>query len=284
MALERDLELIDDYLSNKMQGSEKDAFEQRLQHDNALSKELTFQKQLVSGIREARVAQLKSMLNSIPVTSIPTSQTSLLTKIGSVVVVTGSIITASYFYFKDQPTEPTQADSVKTEETLKPVIEAESETEHSNTVEKTEPEQPISKSNTPEETKTAVKSTEAKPVIKAYDPTTEEEKVQQQAYEKEQLEIVSHAFVTSSIEVDIHANDTEHQFHYVFNEGRLVLYGSFERNLYEILEFIKEDDRTIVLFYKSNYYLLDESKASPTALQPIRNKELLNKLKSLRGN
>jgi hypothetical protein len=62
-----------------------------------------------------------------------------------------------------------------------------------------------------------------------------------------------------------------------------VLYGSFEKNLYEILEFISEDDKTVVLYYKTNYYLLDVAKSVPTVLTPIRNRELLRKLKEHRG-
>jgi hypothetical protein len=70
----------------------------------------------------------------------------------------------------------------------------------------------------------------------------------------------------------------------MFKENKLLLFGMFEKNLYEILEFIGDDNRTVVLYYKSTYYLLDINKSEPTLLAPIKNKALLRKLKEYRGN
>ena len=81
--------------------------------------------------------------------------------------------------------------------------------------------------------------------------------------------------------------DTEHKkytFHYVFQDGKLILYGAFEKHLYEILEFISDDKRTVVLFYKENYYLLDINKSTPTVLTPIRDRRLLKKLSEYGSN
>ena len=72
-------------------------------------------------------------------------------------------------------------------------------------------------------------------------------------------------------------------FHYVFRDSKLVLYGAFEKNLYEILEFIGDEKRTVVLYYKANYYLLDIAKVQPTKLTPIRDRRLLKKLQEHRS-
>ncbi|HEX8039046.1 MAG TPA: hypothetical protein VF490_07830, partial [Chryseosolibacter sp.] len=69
MADERDLELLDDYLSNRMGGAERSDFEGRLQADPDLQNEYALQRNLVQGIRDARVSELKSMLNKVPVPS-----------------------------------------------------------------------------------------------------------------------------------------------------------------------------------------------------------------------
>ncbi len=71
----------------------------------------------------------------------------------------------------------------------------------------------------------------------------------------------------------------KYSFHYVFKDGKLILYGAFEKNLYEILEFIGGENHTVVLFYKSNYYLLDLEKTHPTKLTPIHDQKLLKMLK-----
>jgi hypothetical protein len=75
----------------------------------------------------------------------------------------------------------------------------------------------------------------------------------------------------------------KYNFHYVFKNSKLILYGAFEKNLYEILEFIGDEKRTVVLFYKSNYYLLDIDKTHPTKLTPIRDQKLLKMLKAHRS-
>ncbi|CAN0439391.1 unnamed protein product, partial [Phaeothamnion confervicola] len=118
--------------------------------------------------------------------------------------------------------------------------------------------------------------------IDVYVPSEEvDEKTKQ--YELEQMENIKKAFVTSSIEVETDTMSKKYNFHYVFKNNKLILYGAFERNLYEILEFIGDEKRTVVLFYKSNYYLLDIAKAQPTKLTPIRDRKLLKMLQAHRS-
>src|SRR6478752_7177506 len=132
MALEKDFELLDDYLSNRLSGEEKAAFEKKLEADPELKQELNVQQDFVEGIRKARIAELKSMLNNIPVAPAQGGQ-SMLIKAGSWVAITGLIITATYFYFlKDDSTEliqeaaPMEQPEVKTNPV--PVEPTESET------------------------------------------------------------------------------------------------------------------------------------------------------------
>src|SRR5688572_22035039 len=118
MALEQDLELMDDYLSNRMDSTEKAAFEERLKNEPTLSEEYKLQQSLVQGIKQARIAELKTMLNSIPVTSLPTTPTALLTKIGGWVAITGLVATATYFYVnrnESKPANPEPVEQVVTE-------------------------------------------------------------------------------------------------------------------------------------------------------------------------
>lgn len=277
MALEQDLELIDNYLSNRMDGSEKEAFEKRLQQDHALSNELKLQQSLVQGIRQARMVELKSMLNSIPVTNLPPSQSAVLTKIGGWVLVGGLIATTAFFYFnQDENTTAVNAPAVEQPKNEQPISSQNPETTKPVTegpeiksVEKTEPKR---------DTRNTNEAVETKPALEVYDPTEEINETTAQKFEQEQLEIISKAFVTSSIEVETINTNKQYNFHYVFNDGRLVLYGSFEKNLYEILEFINQDKRTVVLYYKKNYYLLDINKSTPTLLTTIKNQQLLKKL------
>ena len=286
MASERDLELLDDYLSNRLSSQDKTAFEQQLEADPDLKKELEFQQGLVEGIKQARVAELKGMLQGIPVSTIPTGQTPLIAKIGSLIVIGGIVATGLYFYIGNNGSEGEQI------ETVAPVVEEES-VEDSKSAESTDPveqSEPGSADDTASsaENNTVVKdgspvpSPVKKPDISVYDPTKETEQVGLDP--KEQIEIISKAFVTSSIKVETDSGNKDYSFHYMFKDRKLVLFGIQENDLYEILEFIYDDKRTVFLFYKSNYYWLDIYKADPTKLQPIRDKALLKKLKEYRVN
>lgn len=282
MALERDLELMDDYLANRMDAGEREAFEDRLKTDKELSEEFKIQQSLVQGIHQARIAELKSMLNSIPVTSLPPTQTALLTKVGGWIVATGLIATITYFYINRKESEP--VNTVQTEEQIQEPTKNESN-QHEQPIEEQPTAEPESKP-VEKPAKKELKETkqQVKPSIQAYDPTEEDTETATQKFEQEQLNLISNAFVTSSMEVEIHTADKKYNFHYVFKDGKLVLYGAFEKHLYEILEFISHDQKTVALYYKTNYYLLDLNKSTPTQLTPIKNPELLKKLREHREN
>ncbi len=58
MASERDLELLDDYIRERLSDADRAAFEQKLAGDAALRRELKIQQRIAEGIRTARAAQL----------------------------------------------------------------------------------------------------------------------------------------------------------------------------------------------------------------------------------
>lgn len=280
---EQQFEMMDDYLSNRLSADDKAAFEQQVQADPQLVQELGLQKNLVDGIRQARAVELKSMLNNIPVSPV-NGGNSVLVKVGMWAVVAGLVVTGIYFYSNDEEkgaVEPEiiteQKSEVKPEVAEVPETESEptSDKEESSPVTKTE--EKIKKSEPQPE-----KAAPAKP-LDVYEPSGEEADEKTQQYEREQLENVTKAFVTSSIEVETDTMNKKYSFHYVFKNGKLILYGTFEKNLYEILEFIGDEKRTLVLFHKSNYYLLDIGKTQPTKLTPIRDPKLLKMLQATRS-
>ncbi|MBX2969477.1 MAG: hypothetical protein KF803_08890 [Cyclobacteriaceae bacterium] len=283
MALEKDLELLDNYLSNRMSEQDRQAFEQKLEADPELKKEMQIQQSLVENIRQARIAELKTMLNNIPVASIPGGQTALFTKVISSIVVVGIVSTALYFYF-DEKTEQTETNTIA-EQTEPETPETPVIPEPENTPEETpatiEPDNAQATEKKTSEKKSAP-SANQKPKLDLFTPEEEMTNDPVLQHEREQLAIISEAFVTSSIEVETDANNRKYNFHYLFRNGKLILFGSFEENLYEILEFIAKDKRTVFLYYKSSYYLLDVKKDTPTELVAIRDPKLIQKLKEHR--
>ncbi|MDL5049432.1 hypothetical protein QQ054_25790 [Oscillatoria amoena NRMC-F 0135] len=277
MALENDLKLLDDYLANRLTGQDKVAFEQRLQADPELQQEIKFQQELVEGIRQARVTELKAILNAVPVSPVNVGSASIATKVISTITVVGVVSTALYFYM-DKNTDANT--TLKEEPGVDHVVETEEPESHEETV----PEDQTEKTNEVEaEVKPIEKETApaARPTLEVFTPETDQLQAQK---EHAQLDIISRAFVTSSIEVDTEEGTRKYGFHYMFKDNKLVLFGSFENNLYEILEFIAGDQRTVFLFYNDAYYLLDLDKTTPTQLVPIKDKELLYKLRQYRGN
>ena len=284
---EREFELMDDYLSNRLSAEDKAAFENQVQADPQLAQELNIQKDLVEGIKQALAVQLKSMLNNVPVSPI-NGGSNLLMKVGTWAVVAGLIATGVYFYSaKEEGTDEGLKNSLSEQQPeVKPEVAAVPEAEPETTDKKEESIQPAEQPEKRKKTVAAPAETTlpapAKP-LDVYDPSKDEADAETKRFENEQLENLKKAFVTSSIEVETDTMSKKYIFHYVFRDSKLVLYGAFEKNLYEILEFIGDEKRTVVLYYKANYYLLDIAKVQPTKLTPIRDRRLLKKLQEHRS-
>ena len=107
MADERDLELLDDYLTNRMGEQDRSAFEQKLQADPDLQHEYALQQRLIKGIKHARVAQLKSMLNQVPVPATNTGS-ALASKIVFGTVITLMVVATAWYFTSDDAQQAQQ--------------------------------------------------------------------------------------------------------------------------------------------------------------------------------
>lgn len=267
MATEKDLELLDDYLSNRLEGTDKQAFEQKLEADPNLRQEFEFQQNLVEGVRNKRAAELKAMLNNIPVTSVQVSQSAVLTKAVLVLLTAGLVGTGLYFYLVDEPVEEVPVtEQIQPEQSDQRLTDSAAQVEPDPKPEP-EPERTVSESTTP-----APKAPAA--VKEKLDATTQRE--------RDLVKVVSKTFVTSSTEVLTNSGNNTFNFHYAFKNKKLVLYGTFEPNQYQILEFITADEHIYFLNYKSSYYLLDASSDTPTPLVPVKDGQLLKRLREFR--
>jgi hypothetical protein len=269
-------DLIDDYLANRLNEQERKAFEQGIEGDPALKSEVEFQQQIVQGVKQARIAELKTMLGNVSVGSPYWSGG----KVVASVITAGIIATGIYFYaFEEEQTinsnETKQEENKiqaagETNEKLVPLTSEEKKTD-SVTIQK-----PKEKLNSKKELKT---SPVTKPDLQVVDPSSE----LSQSEEKTELDNPSKNQIgPSKMEVAIVAPDKKHTFHYQFSEGKLLLYGPFDKNLYEILE-IHGEGHAVFLFYRENYFLLDENQSAITKLEAIRDGELLRKLKQYRS-
>ncbi len=289
MASEKDLELLDAYVGNRLSAAEKISFEEKLQVDVELKHEFLLQQKIIGGIRQARASELKKMLNDIPLSSLPSDGTSMITQIGIWVVVAGMVGTGLYFYFKPEdklPVQQIRLDEV-VEEPVPQIIEPRQEEplqqKDEVQVDSNIPAKPKSKVTVQEATPATIQNTEEKlvtrPPLDVFDPTAEMENAPVEDTEGNETVLAT----TPSIVVET-ASDKRYSFHYQFKNDKLYLYGSFEKNLYEIMEFFSDNKRTMFLFYKDNYYLLNEETEKVKALTPISDAALLKKLKDYRKN
>jgi len=284
MASEKDLELLDQYLASQLNAQDKAAFEKRLETDSDLKNEFSFQRKVVESVRKARVAELKKMLNDIPVSSIPTDGTSLLSKIGLFAVATALVGTALYFYLNQEDNTIIEPSTTEVLQEEKPAITEPAKAEEPTqepAIHSTQEASKVDKAiSTPSKAPVAEKLKEepvAPAALDVFDPTEESAKTDaiEAGTENEKESRTPSILVETII-------DKKYTFHYQFKENKLYLYGTFEKNLYEIMEFFSDNKRTMFLFYKDNYYLLNEEDERVKALAPIKDPVLLQKLRDYR--
>lgn len=271
------LELIEKYVTGKLQGPEKDAFESQLRADTSLQSDVQLQRNIIEGIKSARISALKTMLNQVPVGGV-------FSGISAIKVITGAvtasaIITGSILYFKPAQKAPV---TPAIEHELLPV-QKNPKTE----VAPAEPKEDKPSSATAEPPKEVKKKLAARskqnavqPKIDVVDPTDELTKEPSREHEKSTKH--QSVLVTSRIGIDVNSSSSKYSFHYQFNQGKLILYGIFDNGLYEILE-VNGDTHSLFLYYKDNYYLLNEKQSAITPLVAIKDTELVKKLKEYRG-
>lgn len=273
-------ELIDDYLSNRLKGAEKEAFDKQLANDPSLKSDLDFQKQVVEGIRSARAAEIKTMLNNVQIGGAGVSAEFSVLRMAAGLIAAGVVGAAIYFYVVRGEGPPFNKAA----------------TDFNHKTEQQKPEEPAQQEQTPEATPAVPEDKKEEEPKKEAAPKQEEVK----AAERPKLEVADPSkelatdntkeesaglrkidVTPSQIQVEMDSSNKKYDFHYQFVGTKLMLYGSFDRSLYEVLE-INGDNHAVFLFYKDAYYLLNEKQNRITKLEPITDATLVNKLKEYR--
>lgn len=273
-------ELIDDYLTNHLGDAEKVAFEKQLASDPSLKAGVELQRLILEGVKKARATELKVMLQKVPVGGSATFDMPML-RIAAGVVGAGVLIAALSFYYKNGKEAPNMSTSI--EDSIHKVDPKDFEPLEEPTVVPTQTNEKKEEKaaeavnemqNNPKE-ETAKPTERAKPKIEALDPSNEIiDNTEKTAIAKETSKS---AITASHIEVDVDSANKKYSFHYQFTKGKLMLYGSFDKALYEILE-INGENHSVFMFYKDSFYLLNEKQSSITLLEPIKDKALIAKL------
>lgn len=295
MASERDLELLDDFLGNRLDEKERLAFEQKLKADPELQSEYELQQKLIEGIRKARINELKAMLNNVPVPSLHSGPATVV-KLAAAAVVTAVVVAGIYYFNRTDapvteqkavaPVEESISEQPREEETTvtiqddTPPAQDQEQVAQSAKKPANEPDKPAVTEN-----RKVTEQPVRDPALDVFDPTEEVSDqpvgtvLRVEPDEKDQEELKT----ATSITVETDTKNKRYNFHYQFKDSKLILYGPFEENLFEIMEFFANNKRTIFLYYQNNFYLLDDSNDKIKRLTAIDDPALLGKLKSYRG-
>lgn len=291
------LDLINAYFGNEMTEVEKQAFENRLQKDPELNKEFEFQKDIVDAIKQARTAELKAMLDKVPAGAGTASDTFTMGKVLSTAAIIGIVALGIYYFWPAEqaatnetpgaevtvvtPEEEDVIEEVETEEEEKtPLIaknKGETEKPALNTSEKV-----VVTEKSKEETENVIS---AQPEINKPDPIPT---FDTQEDINDSLEAPGGSLITkpeeghSTLDVEIDNTHKNFTFHYQFKSGKLFLYGSFDKGLYEILEINSRGEKTLFLYYKDKFYPLRTNQIKIIPLEPVKESSLIEKLEKAR--
>jgi len=273
-------ELIDDYLTGKLSEQDKKSFEQQLSSDPALQADLELQTEIILGLKAARAAELKTMLNHVVITKPAIYFTPL--RIAAGLIGAAVIATSLYYYLdKNESFNTTQlsssfADSIRQSE------QNERETIKDSTITEDATEELPLKTDSPPKASTPAPAIspiqhENKPAIDILNPSEE------LTVEESTPPVTESRAAIVKIEINIISTERKFKSHYQFSNGKLVLYGDFDKDLYEIIEVNGQQTRSLFLNYKTAYYLLDESQKEITILKEITDPVLIQKLKSFQA-
>jgi hypothetical protein len=279
------LELIDDYLTNRLNELERKSFEQQMSSDPTLKADVELQKEIIQGLKQARAAELKAMLNKVPVAT-PTFYLSPL-RIAAGLIGTAVLATGLYLYydrngnFNTTQISSSLVDSIRQTEDQNSDLKVDStqkELSRVESIDKKENNRELKKQNKPVTTNTK----ENKPAIDLLDPT--EELTGENEISPEKNSNAKSTISVAKIEVNVNSSEKKFKSHYQFVNGKLILYGNFDSGLYEIIEVNAQESRSLFLYYKTAYYLLDEAKTEITILKAISDPVLIQKIKTFRSN
>lgn len=274
MADERDFELLDDYLTNRLSERDRSAFEQKLQADPDLQHEYALQKRLIKGIKDARVAELKGMLNKVPVSG--NAGNSIATKIlvGSVIAVI--VAATGYWYLTsreeiiDQPATLSQQPAERERapiEAPSPVVTPQQEPSVSA-------ERPAAE---PEKNQTSAGTEHSKPSLARRPDPLQSPAGTPGADGSRRGDIRRSSLVVETVE------NSEYSFHYQISGSTLKLYGPFEQEPYSVLDYDHNGSRQSALRYKDDFYLLESDANEVRRLEPVTDAAVLEMLQTHRA-
>ncbi len=298
-------ELIDLYVSGRMTENESVAFEEEMDANPILKEEVMLQKNIVSGIRHYRKAELKARLSSVNVE--PSVWQSTLGSAGAKVVY-GVVATATIGLAIYTLTDTDDQINTKTESEI--VMEEPIPTDHPQpeyTIEIVVPEleeskvltrekiitQPAKESIAPEsksqitQSLIAAEGQDKTKTIFTPDITlpTEDLNHSDEPISTDDVDdpVVINPNVGNTNMIDVEVFESDNGLNYKYFQGKLSLFGDFSLSPYEVLEVNSKGGKEIYLYYDDAYYKIILTRVT-IPLQEVTDRSKIQELRILRGN
>ena len=294
-------DLVGRYLDKEMTETERLDFERQMASDPAIGEEISFQKDLISSIKESRRIELKSRLSEIQVPSFPILQTVGL-KIAAIASVTAILGTGAYFLINSadksdlsnvdisQTTTIIAQDTESVPTIPEVTIPAFEEFESEEVVVEEKPAKTNKKKRDDGNESASLKTSKslAQPNVVRPDiaEVTEEKEPETEDFAEEEtysdLDDIKET-MTDKLAVETDKN-RRYSFHYKFYNEKLYLLGDFKDSPYEILELNSSGGRRYFLFYEGDYYRLSPDKLKPTPLEKLTDETMVEELRIIQQN
>lgn len=284
---------IEAYFNNELSSADEQKLMKELETNNELKQDFEFQKDVVEGLKAYRKEQLIARLNEVKMIS--TTQHLVVKVISSIAVVAVVGLGAYFFYYTNnnesklisEATKTVVDESIINEQqpqiadvaTQQEIDEVQTDLTEDADIEMQQAQQPAVK----EEKIISEKTPEVimPDVVDSFDSELVDTSIE------EDLSVPANTIATglnlrSKLDVEIKMK-RRYNFHYQLIEQKLVLYGDFEDEPFEILEINKDDGGIdLYLYHKDNFYGIEQGSDKIEPLKEIVDPVLIQRLQALR--
>lgn len=280
---ENKLDMIDDYLSGKLNSSDRSSFEESLKNDTSLQDEVSFQKDIINSIKDVRKSELKARLNSLPT---PTGLTNLQKfGVAAVTLSAGALLTLGLIQTTENSltTTPIESEVVKetpatTTKKVELITPSQKQDIEVDVVEK----QPIVAEKENLETITSnTEETITTPDLPSPSPgmhNIEDSEGVHHNTNNSPSNDLSNSVKESTSNYKTTVEHSSKKFMYKYDGEHLTLIGDFSAKPYTVLETAEDGIKKLYLKYDNKFYGISESKKAVN-FNEIKNAELIIELK-----
>ena len=296
--------IVQSYFDNEMSIEERLDFEQLIGQDPQLKQEFDLQKEVIEGIREYRRHEIKAHLSTVAVGGIVWTNplrwavgggsTLIAAVVGYFIMVPatpesysevdfGSGVVLEMSEMRHVPNRPEAIDVSEAKLVVaQPITETSQPTPE--LVVETQPNVTATQANPKPQTEPAPMV--AQPTITLPQMASNEMESPAETMNPEAVpgaNFMERSTPEEKVELEL-KDDRKYTFHYQFFNNKLFLFGDFEGKIYEIIEFNSMEGRDFYLYFRDNFYPIQQGQQEITKLEKLEDSGLVERLKRYRQN